>query len=252
MNKNSAKKTNNISPVRKKIIDNKQKGEETNLKHKKMSQKEFQKQMESFKAWENKKKEKIDKLKSEKLKKQKNLLKNNIHRNKKMSAEKNDSLLDRLYFKDIRKRKEKHEYLLSLYTPSFAPHIEPNSLYGSARKSLQKKKIRIRNNSMENYYKSNSSTIEKGSTISNNEKKLKIFYGNNNNIHPFVDDYIIEKKCYRISYMKVNTNAKNNKLKSRNRSCVSGELETFNVGNGNVIVDAIRDKLFKKKKSILK
>ena len=80
-NKILVKKSKNISPLKKKRIYYKQK----DTKPKKFNEKEFQKQLETFKAWEKKKKEKIEKLKNEELKKENDiLLKNNIHHNKKM------------------------------------------------------------------------------------------------------------------------------------------------------------------------
>ncbi len=236
MKKNN-KKSFNISPIKKKKIDHKIKETEIKSKHKKISQKEIERQMEAFKAWENKKNEKIEKLKSEKIEKQKKLLKNNIHHNKKMSAEKNDTLLERLYFKDIKNRKEKQKLLLELYTPSFTPNIYTNSIYGAARRSHVTRKNKIRNNSMDNFFYNSNSVMEK---TSNND---------NFNIRPFVvDGGEMKKNLSRNKYMKVNSPPKHRRVNSQNMTNISVELETFNEEYGASIIDAIRDKLFKNKK----
>ena len=235
--KKNNKKSFNISPIKKKKIDHKIKETEIKSKHKKISQKEIERQMEAFKAWENKKNEKIEKLKSEKIEKQKKLLKNNIHHNKKMSAEKNDTLLERLYFKDIKNRKEKQKLLLELYTPSFTPNIYTNSIYGAARRSHVTRKNKIRNNSMDNFFYNSNSVMEK---TSNND---------NFNIRPFVvDGGEMKKNLSRNKYMKVNSPPKHRRVNSQNMTNISVELETFNEEYGASIIDAIRDKLFKNKK----
>ena len=49
--------------------------------------------------------------------------KNNIHHNKRISSEKIPSVLDRLYTKDIKKRKQNQIILTQIYTPTFTPFI---------------------------------------------------------------------------------------------------------------------------------
>ena len=93
-------------------------------KGKKFNEKEFQKRLESFNMWEKRKKEKIEKLKQEKINKEmEKYNKNNIHHNKRMSSEKIPSVLDRLYTKDIKKRRENQIILTQIYTPTFTPFI---------------------------------------------------------------------------------------------------------------------------------
>lgn len=49
--------------------------------------------------------------------------KNNIHHNKRLSSEMIPSVLDRLYTKDIKKRRQNQIILTQIYTPTFTPFI---------------------------------------------------------------------------------------------------------------------------------
>ena len=49
--------------------------------------------------------------------------KNNIHHNKRLSSEMIPSVLDRLYTKDIKKRRQNQMILTQIYTPTFTPFI---------------------------------------------------------------------------------------------------------------------------------
>ena len=49
--------------------------------------------------------------------------KNNIHHNKRLSSEMIPSVLDRLYTKDIKKRRQNQMILTQIYTPTFTPSI---------------------------------------------------------------------------------------------------------------------------------
>ena len=77
--------------------------------------------------WKKKerKKERIEKLKQDKIKKEIETVNNkkNIHYHKKLPNKKLPSLLERIYTKDIKKRKEKNQILTKIYTPSFTPFL---------------------------------------------------------------------------------------------------------------------------------
>ena len=104
---------------------------------KKFNAEEFQKELEFFKQCEVRKKEKIEKLKEEKIKKEISLIndKKNIHYHKKLKKKQLPSLLERLYTKDLEKRKEKkNNFTKNLYT-----YIHPIPLHQEKCEQFQKK-----------------------------------------------------------------------------------------------------------------
>ena len=104
---------------------------------KKFNAEEFQKELEFFKQCEVRKKEKIEKLKEEKIKKEISLIndKKNIHYHKKLKKKQLPSLLERLYTKDLEKRKEKkNNFTKNLYT-----NIHPIPLHQEKCEQFQKK-----------------------------------------------------------------------------------------------------------------
>ena len=82
-------------------------------------------ELEFFEQCEKRKKERIEKLKQDKIKKEIETVNNkkNIHYHKKLSNKKLPSLLERIYTRDIKKRKEKKQILAKIYTPSFTPFL---------------------------------------------------------------------------------------------------------------------------------
>ena len=106
-------------------------------KTRKINAKEFEKKIESFTVWEQRKKEKIEKLqKEQKEKEMEKYNKNNIHNNKKISGNTKSTMIDRLYSKDINKRKENQMILTQIYTPSFTPFLYTKK--GNNRKNPKK------------------------------------------------------------------------------------------------------------------
>ena len=99
--------------------------EKTRKPKKKYNEAEFQKELEFFEQCEKRKKERIEKLKQDKIKKEIETVNNkkNIHYHKKLSNKKLPSLLERIYTRDIKKRKEKKQILAKIYTPSFTPFL---------------------------------------------------------------------------------------------------------------------------------
>ena len=99
--------------------------EELKLKGKKYDDKKFHKQLESFNNWEKRRKERLEKLRQERIQKELDTVNNkyNVHYKKKMTSDKLPDVLDRLYTKDIQKRKEKQQILTKIYTPTFTPFL---------------------------------------------------------------------------------------------------------------------------------
>ena len=173
-----------------------------------------------------------------------------------MSVEKNDSMLDRLYTIDIKKRKEKQKLLMEIYTPSFMPNICNN--YGSVKKMGNNKKNKhssVDKNNNYNYY------VHTNYDIGNNyETKYENKYENKkvNNIQHYEDDEDDDddQYFYKNYFLKVNTKIKYKKLNSHKINYGDGggggELQTFEGENRTLIENALRDKLFKNKKQKLK
>ena len=107
--------------------------------------------------------------------------KDNIHKKKRMSAEKiMPSMLERLYVNDIKKRKEKQEFLIQIYTPTFTPQIYTKEIKCKKNKqSSLDKNYYCNTNTNTNYNKNNNNnednfeTIESIRTINYESNKLK-------------------------------------------------------------------------------
>ena len=93
---------------------------------KKFSEEEFQKQMKNFNMWEQKKREKLQRLKYEQDQKiYEAMTKQNIHyKNKKKNKLQNSNdVVNRLYVRDIQYRKEQRQILVNALKPPFQPEI---------------------------------------------------------------------------------------------------------------------------------
>ena len=154
-------------------------------KKKKFNEEQFQKQLEFFKQCEKKKQEKIEKLKKEKIKKELATINNkkNIHYHKKLPKKKLPSLLDRLYTKDIQKRKEKNQILTKIYTPSFTPFLYSKGNNNNFQKQQSNNIINNNednntynesdNNYNEDYYEPNTQIINACQKGEKMKKKIK-------------------------------------------------------------------------------
>ena len=191
-------------------------------KKKKFNEEQFQKQLEFFKQCEKKKQEKIEKLKKEKIKKELATINNkkNIHYHKKLPKKKLPSLLDRLYTKDIQKRKEKNQILTKIYTPSFTPFL---------------------------YSKGNNNNFQKQqSNIINNNEDNNTYNESDNNYN---EDY------YEPNTQIINANQKGEKMKKKIKFNIEENIpmvinedeendEIVQIHNRVVVENALRNKLF--------
>ena len=127
------------------------------IKKRKFNEEKFKKELEFFKNCEERKKEKIEKLKQEKIKKEIATVNNkkNIHYRKKLPNKQLPSLLERLYTKDLEKRQEKKQILTKIYTPTFKPF-----LFSKKNNNVIKKRPIIQKQQNTNIYTNNSKTIE--------------------------------------------------------------------------------------------
>ena len=159
--------------------------------------------------------------------------KKNIHKNKRMSAEKNISMLDRLYTNDIKKRKEKQKLLLQIYTPSFIPNIY-------TKNENMKRNINIKR----------SEKTHKQNSVDNNAFN-KTYYGNEKNgkedkhINYEDDD---DNYFYENNYLNVNNDLKFKKKYSQNIDYINGEFFEDGEEGRAIVENAFRDRLFKNKK----
>jgi len=98
--------------------------------NRKYNNKEFQKQLDNFNAWEEKRKRKLEKLKEQKEEDELKLLRDpkvNTEVNVKYNNNLNNyTLVERLYTQDLKKRHDKKEILKKIYTPSFKPTLYTN------------------------------------------------------------------------------------------------------------------------------
>ena len=137
--------------------------------------------------WEIKRKEKLNNKIKEK-DKENNLIINKPQINKKslkIKVKRNpDKLINRLYKVDIKKRKEKQEYLNILYTPSFQPKILDKNIFSQKNVYRNRNKDKNKNLSKQNINTlgcklNNTEKIENGKKEEENEED---FYLNFNNI----------------------------------------------------------------------
>ena len=145
-----------------------------NGKHRKFNEEEFQKQLKHFNDWENKKNEKIKKMKMDLEKKElKNYNKKNLHYNKHLSNYDQIKVIERLYKEDIKKRKEKKQTLLKVYECSF----QPNLYYGSNNTNKNNQNRMMNTKSSRNFDKNNFMTYN---NLVNRSLVLKNRKSNNN------------------------------------------------------------------------
>ena len=137
--------------------------------------------------WEIKRKEKLNNKIKEK-DKENNLIINKPQINKKslkIKVKRNpDKLINRLYKVDIKKRKEKQEYLNILYTPSFQPKILDKNIFSQKNVYRNRNKDKNKNLSKQNINTlgcklNNTEKIENGKKEEENEED---YYLNFNNI----------------------------------------------------------------------
>ena len=205
------------------------------IKKKKFNEENFKKELEFFKQCEIRKKEKIQKLQEEKLKKEISLINNkkNIHYHKILPKKQLPSFLERIYTKDLEKRKEKQQILTKIYTPTFTP-----SLYAKRNSNNFKKKnsIKTQNNNIENI-------VEENLTYNNENQKT-------------YNDIFSEQS--QKSY-KIKGKIKYNKEKKEQNEIIMDKNENENENEENeeeddiiqkrvVVENALRNKLFNRGK----
>ena len=261
---NSMRKRNNVSPNRKQREKTQIEENEVNNQNakkrptKKFNQKEFEKRLEKFNAWEQKKKEKIEKLQKEKKQKEmEKYNKNNIHNKKRISCQKIPSIIDRLYSKDIHKRKQKKIILTQIYTPTFTPFLYTKK--ENIRKSQKKierndyhktqsqRNIKV-NARKDNFDNNNFSTVY-------NKKKSEKLLGDDIDRDEFDDEEVKKHNKYRKVYSKKNLNnltinidknipTINDSIYRNERFSDNEDEETERI----FIENAYRNRLFKHKK----
>ena len=172
-------------------------------KKKKFNEEEFQKQLKSFELWEKKRNEKIENLKKKKVQKELDSVNNkkNIHYNKKMPNDKLPSVLERLYTKDIEKRRQNKQILTKIYTPSFTPFLYSK---GDHKKYNKKPENQNRNQSAKNRYNhyKNYNTIDENNDNENSD----------NNEENHSDNDYEKKKKKKVKLIKIK------KAKSKGRT----------------------------------
>ena len=247
-------------------------------KTKKFNEKEFNKRLENFSAWEKKRKEKIKKLQEEKEEKEiEKFNSKNIHHNKKITKGKINSIVDRLYTKDINKREQNKIILTKVYTPSFTPFIYTKK--ENIKKNSNKNKKENKNNKSQtqrHFYHKEETDEDKDEdedeSDSDDEKnnyktyydKNKFFEDNIKNDDLYEDIYedIDEKKNGR--YKKISNSQRNfkkveklnkngsNKIikikKNHNSKVVKFSDNEDEEAERVVIENAFRNRLFKHKK----
>ena len=194
---------------------------------KKFNAEEFQKELEFFKQCEVRKKEKIEKLKEEKIKKEISLIndKKNIHYHKKLKKKQLPSLLERLYTKDLEKRKEKKIILQKIYTPTFTPSLYTKKNANNFKKRQNATKPQNNVNNEENNYEENMTFNE--SQRAYNEIRT---------------DVNMSQKSHKIKgKVKFNHVEKNEDLDKVEES----ENESEKIQKRVVVENALRNKLFK-------
>ena len=147
-----------------------------------------------------------------------------------MSVEKTESILDRLYTKDIKSRKEKHKMLLEIYKPSFSPNIYTNSNYNNIKKLKNQSQKKNKNNYNNNF-----------DNVNNDETNCK------NNITRFeVDEENEDNFFYKNNYLKVNRIIKIKKANKQNLDDKDdSESNNSEEENNSLVLNALREKLFK-------
>jgi len=194
-----------------------------NAKQKKFNEKDFNKVLEGFKDWENKKKEKIKKKQLEKNnKEQKNYNKQNIHHNKHLSMDEKTKVIERLYNEDIKRRKEKQLTILKIYELPFKPQVSyPNTFFcHNGFLSSQARRRNLYNNNIANTKNNKNMTINnknnnnkiKYNSINENEEEEgdaeENYLRNNDNDVIFDDEVVINKLRARLFSKKKDDNVK--------------------------------------------
>ena len=195
----------------------------------------FKKELEFFKQCEIRKKEKIEKLRQEKIKKEIATINNkkNIHYKKKLSNKKLPSLLERLYIKDIEKRKEKKEILTKIYTPTFTPFLRSKRKNNNIQKNQNNNNY---NKTIDNYNEDNL-TYNDIDTIYNDEK----------NYNTIIRSQRSQKLKRKVKFnMEENTQYINDNINDFDDS----EKEIEENQKRTVVENALRSKLFNRVNNI--
>jgi hypothetical protein len=202
-----------------------------------------------------KKKEKIQNLKKKKEQKEIDSVNNdkNIHYKKKIPNDQLPSVLERLYTKDLEKRRQNKQILTKIYTPSFTPF-----LYSKGEpKKFQKRPEQIRNQSATNRnrynnYKNYNNTIDENHNDEDND------YDDENDSENEYEGKKKKKKGKLIKIKKAKSKGKTKALKVRfkvdNHSSdneddkVEKEEEVEEVHHDRAEVEnALRNRLFRNK-----
>ena len=148
-----------------------------NAKKNKFNQQKFEKQMNSFKEWEKKKNEKLkNKLIEKQQKEYEDFTKKNIHYKKNMDHVDTSDVINRLYQKDIKNRKEKQKTLRKVYEPPFHPTVyKQNYLkYGYVTSTIDNK-----NNFISRNKRSNNLSMGKRNLTNDDVNNYRTDYGFN-------------------------------------------------------------------------
>ena len=266
-NKTDNTKKSNVSPKKrinysadKRIIKNFQTEGQGKNRKKRFNEEEFQKQLESFNLWEKKKKEKIEKLKKEKIQKELSTVNNdkNIHYNKKMTNKKLPSVLERLYTKDIQKRRQNKQILTKIYTPTFTPFLYSK---GDKIKKLPKKKDKkdkkdnIKHKTQRSQF--NFRNNYNYNTIDNAYEDDDDNENDNDDDNDYANKTVKHKKVKLIKIKKANSKPKHkkkHKVKFEDSSDYSDDNEKEDKEeikhNRAEVENALRSRLFKRNKSV--
>ena len=152
--------TNNKVPVSKNPNQKKMKKQKTPLgyhyydpKAIKFNKQKFDKQIDTFKEWERKRTEKLKNKQIEKQEKEyAEFTKKNIHYNKNTDNVDTADVINRLYQKDIKNRKEKQKTLIKVYEPPFRPNAYKGNYikYGYVTSTIDNKNNLVTRNKRAN------------------------------------------------------------------------------------------------------
>ena len=156
--------------------------------------------------------------------------KKNIHHKKHLSTAAQDKIIERLYNKDIQKRKEKHETLLKIYEFSFKPNIQIKKINYHKEKGDNNNLLNTKSTRHFNRNKKNSK-INNNSNLKSITIKSK--YNDNNNFMTDSNNYI------NTSYAKKKTNVENSTDEENSNS------EDM---DDEIIANRLRSRLFSNKK----
>ena len=205
-------------------------------KKRKFDEEKFKKELEFFKQCEQRKKEKIEKLKQDKIKKEIESINNkkNIHYRKKLPQKKLPDFLERIYTRDLEKRKEKKQILTKIYTPSFTPFLYTKGNITTLKKKQPNEKQQY-NNLMTNYTK----TIEEPNEENMTYNQTDIIYNDAFNENKMNRGNSSQKSQRNKKKVKFNMEENNEALEN-----IDENEEIVPVHNRDEVENAYRSKLF--------